>query len=227
LQPIGRQLDFIEPNARRFLVVEIDGGREFFGRQAEPFLIGQKLPGPMDRLALEIVAETEIAEHLEERVVIGGAAHVVDVAGAEAFLAGRGPGEVEFASAEKMVFELIHAGGRKEHRGVPSRHQHVAGPACAALGLEEGQIFFAEFVGFHNSRVVKRAGLSAVGIDVESHIISASRGDEKRGAGVATPPTIGDNRMVRVRKEKGGNTHGYHGFRSRRGTANPGWTKRL
>ena len=51
----------------------------------------------MDRLALEIIAEAEIAQHLEERVVIGRAADVVDVAGAQAFLAGRGPGEFELA----------------------------------------------------------------------------------------------------------------------------------
>ena len=104
----------------------------------------------MDRVALEIVAEAEIAQHLEERMVIGRAADVVDVAGAQAFLAGRGPGELELAAAEEMVLELVHARGREQHRGVPARHQHVAGPADAALGLEEGEIFFAEFVGFHS-----------------------------------------------------------------------------
>ena len=49
-------------------------------------------------LATEIIAEAEIAQHLEERVVIGGAADVVDVAGAQAFLAGGGPGEIELAT---------------------------------------------------------------------------------------------------------------------------------
>ena len=44
--------------------------------------------------------------------------------------------------------------GREEHRGVPARHQHVAGAADAAFGLEEGQVFFAEFVGFHGFMVV-------------------------------------------------------------------------
>ena len=39
----------------------------------------------MDRLAFEIVAEAEIAQHLEERVVVGRAAHVVDIAGPQAF----------------------------------------------------------------------------------------------------------------------------------------------
>ena len=114
----------------------------------------------MDRLALEIVAEAEVAQHLEEGVVVGGAADVVDVAGAEAFLAGRGPGELQLAAAEEMVLELVHAGRGEQHRGVPARHQHVAGPADAALGLEEGQVFFAEFVGFHGSAYRVAGGLA-------------------------------------------------------------------
>ena len=105
----------------------------------------------MDRLALEIVAEAEVAQHLEERVVVGRAAHVVDVAGPQALLAGGGPGELQLAAAQEVVLELVHAGGREEHRGVPAGDQHVAGPADTPLGLEEGQILFAEFVGFHGN----------------------------------------------------------------------------
>ncbi len=119
----------------------IDRHGQPVGRQAEPFLAGEKFPGPMDRFALEIIAEAEIAQHLEERVVIGGAADVIDIAGAQALLAGRGPGELELALAQEVVLELVHAGGREQHRRVPAGHQHVAGAADAALGLEKGQIF--------------------------------------------------------------------------------------
>ena len=114
----------------------------------------------MDRLALEVVAEAEIAQHLEKRVVVGGAADVLDVAGAQALLAGRGPGEIELALAQEVVLELVHAGRREQHRGVPARHQHVAGAADAALGLEERQIFFAKFVGFHVSLAKGPNGVS-------------------------------------------------------------------
>ena len=132
----------------------IDRDGQPLGVEAEPFLAGQELPGPVDGFALEVVAEAEIAQHLEERVVIGRAADVVDVAGPQALLAGRGPGEFELALAEEVVLELVHAGRREQHRGIPARHQHVAGPADAALGLEERQILFAQFVGFHD-RVVQ------------------------------------------------------------------------
>ena len=58
-------------------------------RQAE--LLGDQRPGQLDRLVLlEIVAEGEIAEHLEEGVVARGVADIVEVvvlaAGAHALL---------------------------------------------------------------------------------------------------------------------------------------------
>ena len=113
----------------------------------EPLLVGEEFPGPVDGFALEVVAEAEVAEHLEEGVVVGGAADVVDVAGAEAFLAGGGAGEFELHFAEEVVLELVHAGGREEHGGVPGGDEHVAGAAAVPFGLEEGQVLFAEFVG--------------------------------------------------------------------------------
>ena len=55
---------------------------------------GQELPRPVDRLALEVIAEAEIPQHLEERLVERGLADVLDVAGAQAFLARVGTLEV-------------------------------------------------------------------------------------------------------------------------------------
>ena len=149
---LRRQLDLVEPDAGRLVVVDVDGGREPLRVQAQPLLGGEELPGPVDGLALEVIAEAEVAQHLEEGVVIGGAADVLDVAGAEAFLAGGGAGEFEFAAAEEVVLELVHAGRGEEHGGVPAGDQHVAGPPDAALRLEEGQVFFPQFIGFHGDR---------------------------------------------------------------------------
>ena len=57
--------------------------------------LGVELPRPRDRLGLEVVAEAEVAEHLEEREVAVGAADVVEVvvlaAGADALLRPRPP----------------------------------------------------------------------------------------------------------------------------------------
>jgi hypothetical protein len=57
-------------------------------------LLGDQVPRQLDRAFLEIVAEREIAEHLEEGVVPRGIADIVEVivlaAGAHAFLRGNG-----------------------------------------------------------------------------------------------------------------------------------------
>ena len=62
---------------------------------SRPQHLGEELPRPRDRLGLEVVAEAEVAEHLEEREVPVGAADVVEVvvlaAGAHALLHRRRP----------------------------------------------------------------------------------------------------------------------------------------
>ena len=56
----------------------------------QPELLGDQVPGKLDGLFLEIVAEREIAEHLEEGVMARGVADIFEVvvlaAGAHAFL---------------------------------------------------------------------------------------------------------------------------------------------
>jgi hypothetical protein len=56
----------------------VNGDRELVGRELEP--LGQKLPGPHDRFALVVVAEREVAEHLEERAVPSRPSDVLDIA---------------------------------------------------------------------------------------------------------------------------------------------------
>ena len=75
---------------------------------------GDELPGERDRVALEVVAEGEVAQHLEEGVVPLGVAHLLEIvvlaAGADALLAGRGAGVVALLLAEEGALELHHAG---------------------------------------------------------------------------------------------------------------------
>ena len=67
-----------------------------------PHTSGQQFPRPGDGLGLEVVAEAPVAQHLEERVVVGVVADVFQVvvlaAGADALLAVDGAG-VRRASA--------------------------------------------------------------------------------------------------------------------------------
>ena len=73
----GVDADFVEPDGSRFVVVFVHGNPQPLGRQAES--AGQEFPGKADGLALEVLAETEITEHLEKGVVPRGIADVVEV----------------------------------------------------------------------------------------------------------------------------------------------------
>ncbi len=147
--PRGRHPDLVGPDREGLVVILVDGDREFLGRDVQPTPRGQKLPGPVDGLPLEIVTKREVSEHLEEGVMPWGPAHVVDVARPQTLLAGGGPRKLQLALAKKVVFELIHARGREQHRRIPARHEHVARPPHTALRLEECEIRFAEVIGLH------------------------------------------------------------------------------
>ncbi|MNI25030.1 hypothetical protein D3C73_786680 [compost metagenome] len=84
---VGETGDLL-PQGRSFLVLGIDGYQQPVLRQVKTF--GDELPGKLDRILLEIVAEGEVAEHFEEGQVAGGITDIVEVvvlaAGTHAFL---------------------------------------------------------------------------------------------------------------------------------------------
>ena len=82
--PLGRDADALPGLDRDGVLVEpeqrvalVHGRPEPLG--VEPHLLGDELPGVVDGLVLEVVAEREVAEHLEERAVPVGAADVLEV----------------------------------------------------------------------------------------------------------------------------------------------------
>ena len=84
---VGQAGDLL-PQLERLVVVDEDGDQQAVDRQPE--FLGDQVPGELDGAVLEIVAEREVAEHLEEGVVARGVADIVEVvvlaAGAHAFL---------------------------------------------------------------------------------------------------------------------------------------------
>ena len=80
--------------------------------------LDRQLPGELDRALLEVVADREVAEHLEERQVARGRADVLDVGGAEALLARRQARRGRLLEAEEVGLERVHPGGREQHRRV-------------------------------------------------------------------------------------------------------------
>ena len=122
-----RQPGDLRPQPRRVVVLGIDRDEQPVARQAE--LAHDQVPGQLDRALLEIVAEREIAEHLEKRVMPRGVADIFEIvvlaAGAHAFLRGRGALVRALLDAGEDVLELHHAGIGEQQGRVVARHQRA------------------------------------------------------------------------------------------------------
>ena len=120
---LGRQADLVAPDGPGLLVVAVGRGGQALGGDAQ--VLGQELPGPVDGLALEVVAEGPVAEHLEEGVVARRAADLLEVvvlAGhAQAALRVHGPRVGALLDAAEDVLELDHAAVGEEQRLVARR----------------------------------------------------------------------------------------------------------
>ncbi len=75
--PLRGQPDLVAPDVPGHVVVRVGGGCQTVGR--DPHLDREELPCPVDRLALEVVAEAPVAEHLEEGVVPRRPADLLEV----------------------------------------------------------------------------------------------------------------------------------------------------
>ena len=91
--------------------------------------IRTQLPGPLNRLLLEVITERKIAEHLKKRVMPRRTAHVFDVVGANALLATGGPRRWPLLLPEKDRLKRQHPRNREQDRGI-LRNQ---GGACHHL----------------------------------------------------------------------------------------------
>ena len=134
---IGQAGD-LAPQVERLVIGVIDGGSE--PRRIEPPFAGQQIPGQLDRAFLEIIAEQEIAEHLEEGVVARGIADIVEVimlaASADAFLrARRGRIGPRFEAGEDIL-ERHHARIDEHQRRIIVRNKRGRGLDMMAFAAE-------------------------------------------------------------------------------------------
>src|SRR5690606_29098014 len=111
---LNRHADILRPASVGFIVTCIDRDPELFLRDLHPVVASEEFPGKTDGIVLEIVAETEVAEHLEEGVMPRGVADIFQVvvlaAGTHATLAAHRPYIVALLATEETVLELVHAG---------------------------------------------------------------------------------------------------------------------
>ena len=144
---LGQAGDLL-PQIEGVVVVDIDGDEEALLGQA--VFLGDQVPGQLDGALLEVVAEGEVAEHLEEGVVARGVADVVEVvvlaAGAHAFLRRHRPVVGPGFQAGEHVLELHHAGIGEHQSRVVARHQRRRRHDRVVVAREEIQEALADVV---------------------------------------------------------------------------------
>ena len=143
---LGRDADLLVPDFERLVVVNVDGRVQAVRVDADPVRARQELPAPVDRFALEVIAEGEVAEHLEEGAVARGLADVFDVAGADALLAGGDAAARRLLLAGEIRLHRRHAGVDEQKRRVVLRDERKARQAKMTLGLEETEVHLAQLI---------------------------------------------------------------------------------
>ena len=137
---------------------------------------GHEIPREMNRFALEVIAEAEIAEHLEKSVMPRRVADILQIvvlaAGAHAALRARGARIVARLLAEKHILELHHAGIGEQQRRIVARDERTRRHDRMAVLAEKLQEARPDFraghhpqfgVAFHSSSVV-----SASKVDIKA-----------------------------------------------------------
>ena len=143
----------VAPEPPRFVVVLVDGDADMLDGDLQ--VLGDELPGEADRVALEVVAEREVAEHLEEGVMPGGVPHLLEVvvlaAGANAFLRCRRPVIAvgrRFLTKEDLL-ELHHPRVGEQQGRVVAGDQGRRGTHRMLLAGEIGEESAPDFISAH------------------------------------------------------------------------------
>ena len=150
---IDRHADFLRPHVERFVVGLVHRHPQFF--LGQPIHVGQQFPRIVDGIPFEVIAEREIAEHFEERVMPRRVTDVFQVivlaAGANAALRRRGATIGFLFLAQEHVLELHHARIGEQQRRVVARNQGTRRHNGVSLGLEILQEALADLSGFHGA----------------------------------------------------------------------------
>ncbi len=117
---VGGHALLLVPDLEGLVVVLVDRDVHLVFREAHD--VDQEVPAPGDGLLLEVIAEGEVPEHLEEGVVARRVAHVFQVvvlsARAHALLGAGGPVVAAVLQAQEAVLELHHPRVGEEKRRV-------------------------------------------------------------------------------------------------------------
>ena len=157
--------DLVAPDVERLVVLFIHGRVQPLGVETDPVRARQKLPRPGDGFMLEVVAEGEVAEHLKIRAVARGLADILDIAGADALLAGADTVARRLLVALEVGLHRRHAGVDEQQTRVILRDEREARQTQVSLRLEKAQEHFAQFIQtiwFHNHLSSKSNSLASL-----------------------------------------------------------------
>src|SRR5207253_10400910 len=142
------------PEAPRIIVNADYRDHEPIGRQRQR--PRDELPRPRDRLFLEVVAEGEIPQHLEEGVMAGREADILQIvvlsSRADALLRGDGTLVVARLPSGEDVLELVHAGVREQPGRIVLWNERGALHSPVSPLLEEAEEGLADFGRFPGRR---------------------------------------------------------------------------
>ncbi len=136
------------PEVVRLVVIEVDRDPELVAVELEDRR--EQLPRPLDGLLFEVVADAEVAEHLEHRQV-AVVADFIDVRGAEDLLHGDHARRGRLGEPHEVRLERHHAGAREEQRRVAVRHEGGARHAQMAALDHEAHEGVADVVDVHRA----------------------------------------------------------------------------
>ena len=130
-----KQRELLCPDVERLVVVEVD--RRDQGLRVDLELRRKELPAPADGLLLPVVADAEVAEHLEEGVVVRVEPDHVQIRRAEALLDGDQTLRRSLLLPQEVRDDRLHPRAREQDARIVLEHQRRAGHAVMALLFEE------------------------------------------------------------------------------------------
>ena len=170
------------------------GGVDPPGARHEP-------PGELDRAGLEVVANREVAHHLEEGQMASGLADLVNVSRTKTLLHTRQALLRRLLNAEEVRLERLHACGRQQDRRIErGRHETCGRHDEMTVLLEVGSKGGTDLVGQHCPRRVRDAGTAginfALGSDPKAKLIRrvALRRDARQRHELHDPTLVGTAR---------------------------------
>ncbi len=161
LHAIGGHADVVDPDLGGLVVGDVHRVPEALG--VEPESLRDELVGPRNRLLLEVVAEGEVAEHLEEGEMSGRGAHDVDVDRACHLLDRRRSGIRRFLLPEQVRLERHHPRIGEQQRGVDRNQRRRWHDGVAAIG-KEVEIGLRIWLESMKRRRLVRPGIHSLGL---------------------------------------------------------------